>query len=270
MHSSVVVPCRLRQRRTLMCGSGCNHVRFWCFRSSNATLERLYKETQVYLNVQDITRKRTDSVRAVLPLTSDVAASRWELCATSGGSSLELDDTGLLSWITQNSHAPEVLRAAVCRRPYEARWLPVQQSAARVLAERGEVLGARIGCLVAAFLAPLSVLLAFGGSALHAVLLLLVLAAGGAAGLPRRGTEVLPRVLIVQVFAALALIGTEAGIWGAIVALYASALLMAGFTTFGSRVGGILGRLAFKRLRRHFVAPASGSEERVHQSAVAA
>ena len=103
--------------------------------------------------------------RGGLPVTSDVAATRWHFRASARQLPLEIDDFELLRRVRALSEDPQSLQDASFRRRYEQPWLTAEHAAERVMRERGEVLGARAGSAVAALIVPAAMLLFVGGSA---------------------------------------------------------------------------------------------------------
>jgi hypothetical protein len=209
---------------------------------------RRRKQSDVLLKDSQTIPALSKTSRTALPLTSDAAAGRWFFRGAHGESVTELDDSDLLEWM-KSCVDPKDLRTARFRRALGQDWLTVEQASRRIREERGEIVGARAGALFASLTGlPLS-LLAHGGTPVQALLLLLGLAAGGAAALVRRGPDVLPRVLIVQVLAAVAWGSAVYGLAGFAMALYLPLLFIALFAAAGSRIGGAIGRVLHARDR---------------------
>src|SRR6185503_11890708 len=143
--------------------------------------------------------------RGGFPVTSDVAATRWHFRASARQVPLELDDFEVLQCVRVLWADPRSLQDASFRRRYEKTWLTGEAAAERVMLERGEVLGARVGSAVAALILPATMLLFAGGSAVQAFGLALVLAMAGAFTLVWKGAEVVPRIAILEAIAVTAL-----------------------------------------------------------------
>jgi hypothetical protein len=164
---------------------------------------------------------------------------------------LEIDDFQLLQRVRALSGDPQALQDASFRRRYERTWLTPEAAAARVMRERGEVLGARAGTAAAAVVLPAAMLLIAGGTAVQAFGLTLVLAMAGAFTLVWKGADVVARIAILETIAVAALtIGRLGFATGLLVALYVPALVMAGAALAGARIGTFIAEMACARLRQ--------------------
>ena len=209
--------------------------------------------------------------RGGLPVTSDVAATRWHFRASARQLPLEIDDFELLRRVRALSEDPQSLQDASFRRRYEQPWLTAEHAAERVMRERGEVLGARAGSAVAALILPAAMLLFVGGSAVQAFGLALVLAIAGAFTLLWKGAEVVPRVAILEMIAVAALVTGRLGlVTGLLLTLYVPALAMAGAALVGARVGVFAAGFVYARLRQRMVSAVTEARGTRPRDAVAA
>ena len=209
--------------------------------------------------------------RGGFPVTSDAAATRWHFRPSARQAPLEIDDFQVLQRVRSLSADPQALQDASFRRRYERGWLTAEGAAERVMSERGEVLGARAGSALAALTLPAITLLFVGGTAVQAFGLALVLAMAGALTLLWKGADVVPRIAILETIAIAALVSGRLGLGTALfVALYVPALVMMGAAMIGARLGIVVAKLAYARLRQRMLSAAGEGRGARPQDAVAA